>query len=196
ELGAGTGGADLLHQRLVPVPVQDDHIDLVDLLALGLGDQVQVLLDRQAQVHQVGRLRAGDQLLHVEHGRRIEHRAALGDGQHREGVVDPLRGQAGAVDRTHGDVAPGALAVARPLGVVQHRGLVLFALADNDDTVEVHGGQEGTHRVHGGAGGGGLVPVADPVPGGNGGSLGHPHQFEGEIPVRLVVFNRQRRAQR
>ncbi|MNY82574.1 hypothetical protein D3C86_2247670 [compost metagenome] len=48
------------------VAVKDHDVELVDLDALGLGDEVQVLLDGQAKVHHVRGFGAGDELLHVE----------------------------------------------------------------------------------------------------------------------------------
>ena len=91
----------------------------------------------------VAGLGTGDELLHVEDRGRVVHRAAGGHGHHRDGVVHALGRQRGAVDRVHGDVDLGALAVADLLAVVEHRGFVLLALPDDDDAVHRDGRDEG-----------------------------------------------------
>ena len=93
----------------------------------------------------------GDELVHVEDGRRVEHRAAVGDRDHRERVVAAGRRERRAVDRVDRDVALRAAPVADLLAVEEHRRLVLLALADDDRAVEVDRREERAHRVDGGA---------------------------------------------
>jgi len=157
---------------------------------------VQVLLDGQAQIHHVCCLRAGDQLLHIEHCRGIEHRAALGDRQDGDGIIDAERRQAGSVDGIHCDVAFRAAAVADPLAVEQHRSFILLALADDHNAIEVDSRQQGAHRVHCRTVGLELVTVANPVPASNRGCLGDTDQFQRKVAVRLVIANRQRAGER
>ena len=143
-----------------PVEQHDGHVGGRD--ALGLGDLVDVLGDGVADVDDVGGLGAGDELLHVEDRGRVVHRAARRDGQHRDRVVHALGGQGRAVDRVDRDVALGAGAVADLLAVVEHRGVVLLALADDDDAVHADGGDHHAHRVDGHAVGAVLVARARP----------------------------------
>ena len=82
-------------------------------------------------------LAAGDDLLHVDARARVEHRAALGDGDDRQRIGLPLRHQARAVDRVDGDVHLRRVAGADALAVVEHRRLVLLPLADDDHAVHV-----------------------------------------------------------
>src|SRR5690606_1415369 len=130
ELDAGAGLAHLVDQLLVPGPVQDDHRDVLRVAALGPGHRADVVGDGGVDVDDVGRGRSGDQLLHVEHGGRVEHGAARGHREHRDRVGHAHRGQPGAVDGVHRDVALGAVAVADPLAVVQHGGVVFLTLTD------------------------------------------------------------------
>ena len=188
ELHAGAGLADLLDQALVAGAVQHAHGHLGDGLVQGLGHEVHVLLHRQAHVHEVGGLGAHHELVHVEHGRRVEHGAALGHREDGERVVVAHGGQAGAVDRVHGHVHGGAGAVADLLAVEQHGGLVLLALADHHGAVHGHGVHERAHRVHRGAVRLVLVPVAHPGARGDGRRLGHPHQLHGQVAVRDVIL--------
>ena len=168
---------------LVPRPVEQHDGDVLGLAALGLGDPVDVLRDRVADVDDVGRLGAGDQLLHVEDRRGVVHRAARRDREHRDGVGHPLRGQRGAVDRVDGDVALGPVAVADLLAVEQHRGVVLLALADDDRAAHADGADQHPHRVHRDAVGAVLVALAHPATGRHRGGLGHPDQLESQVAV-------------
>ena len=152
-----------------------------------------VLGDREPDVDDVGGLRAGGQLLHVEDGRRVEHRAARRHREHREGVAHAERREPGAVDRVDRDVALGAVAVADVLAVEEHRRLVLLALADDHDAVHGHGADQLAHRVDGGAVRAVLVAPADPAAGGHRGGLGDAHQLQGEVAVRRLDRRRQRR---
>src|SRR5690606_26802663 len=72
---------------------------------------------------------------------------------------------------------------ADPLAVVEHRGLVLFALADDHDPVDVEGGEVEAHAVDGGLVDGLLVATAQPAGGAEGCGLGDPDQVETEVPL-------------
>ena len=124
-------------------------------------------------------------LLHVGDALPAEHRAALGQRDDGDGVGQALGEQGGAVDRVHGDVGLGRQAVADPLAGVEHRRLVLLALADDDDAVHVDGVQGEAHGVDGGLVGGDLVALAHPAGGREGGGLGDAGQLEGEVPVEV-----------
>src|SRR5690606_1559363 len=76
ELDAGAGFADLVHQLVVTRAVEHHHGDVFGARTLRLCDPADVFAGRQADVDDIGRLGAGDELLHVEHGRRVIHRAA------------------------------------------------------------------------------------------------------------------------
>ena len=79
----------------------------------------------------------------------------------------------------------GRAAVADLLAVVEHRRLVLLALADHDDPVHRHGVDQQPHRVDGGAVGRLLVAAADPARRGQRGGLGHADELEREVAVGL-----------
>ena len=70
-------------------------------------------------------------------------------------------GQARALERIDGDVDLGRRAVADRLAVVEHRRLVLLALADDDDAVHGDRVEHVAHGVDGGLVGGLLVAAAD-----------------------------------
>ena len=97
--------ADALDHLRVAVAVQDHHPDLLGPDALGLRHEPDVLLRRSGDVDRVGGLGAGRDLLHVDGGAGEEHRAALGQRDHRQRVRLADRGEAGPVDRVDGDVA-------------------------------------------------------------------------------------------
>ena len=78
--------AYLVDQLGVPGPVQDADGDVGDAGPLGLGDAAQILGDARVDVDHVGAVRADRDLLHVEDGARVEHRAAFGHRQHRHRI--------------------------------------------------------------------------------------------------------------
>ena len=98
-----------------------------------------------------GRFGPDRDLLHVHAGPGVEHGPPLGHGDDRDGVAPTQGGEGGAVDRVDGHVGFRTRTVAYPLTVEQHRGVILLALADHDDTVHLDGADEAAHSVHGGA---------------------------------------------
>ena len=161
----------------------DDH-DVADLDAATLGDQLDGLGQRAVEVEQVGDVVGAGELLHVDDRARVEHRPALGQRDHRERARHALGGQRRALQRVDGDVDLRRRAVADLLAVVEHRRLVLLALADDDDAVHAHGAEHQAHRVDGGLVGGDLVAEADHARGGQRGGLGRAHELEREVAVR------------
>ena len=123
------------------------------------------------------------QLVHVEARAGVEHRAPGAHRDHAQGVAAAQGGEGGALQRVDGDVGLGLRAVAHLLAVVEHGGVVLLALADDDDAVHRHGGQDDPHGLGGGAVGALLVAPAHPAGGGQGGGLGDPDQFHGQVAV-------------
>ncbi len=87
----------------------------------------------------------------------------------------------GAVDRIDGYVARRRRAVADALAVVEHRGFVLLALADDHDAVHGNRLQDHPHGVDGGPVGAFLVAPTHPPGGGQGRGLGHPDQVQGQV---------------
>ena len=69
------------------------------------------------------------------------------------------------------------------LAVVEHRRLVLLALADHDDAVHRDGVEHRAHRVDRGLVGSDLVAAADPAAGAHRRGLGDAHELEREVAV-------------
>ena len=124
-------------------------------------------------------------LFHVDAGAGVEHRAALGEGDDRDRARHPQRAEAGPLERVDGDVDDRRRAVADLLAVVEHRRLVLLALADDDGAVHRDRVEDVAHRVDGGLVGGDLVAAADPAGRGEGGGLGDADELEREVAVGL-----------
>ena len=131
-------------------------------------------------------LAAGGDLFHVHARARVEHRAALDDGDDRKRVGLAPRHQPCAVDRIDGDVDHRRVARAEPLAVIEHRRLVLLALADDDDAVHVHHVEEQPHGVDGRLVGGVLVAPAHPARGRQRGRLGGPDQVESQVRIAAM----------
>ncbi len=122
-------------------------------------------------------------LLHVDAGAGVEHRAALGQGDHGERVRAALGGEARTLERVDRDVDLGRLAVADDLAVVEHRRLVLLAFADHHDAVHLDRVENGVHAVHRSLVGRLLVAHPEQAGGGEGGGLGHAHELEREVAI-------------
>ena len=162
--------------------MHDRHVG--DGQAFDLGDRADVLGDRRGDVEDVRGVGADGDLVHVEHRRRVEHRAAVGHREHRDGVGHALAHQRGAVDRVDGEVAVRAVAVADLFAVVEHRRVVLLALADHHDAAHRHRVHQLAHGVDGRAVAALLVAAADPATRGHRAGLGDPDELEGEVAVR------------
>ena len=97
------GLAHLPDEPLVAGPVEDDHGQVLDVLAERVGHRAQVGGDRPGQVHGAARVRADRDLLHVGVGRAQQ--GPLGphgddaDGVGRAGGAEP-----GALERVDGDL--------------------------------------------------------------------------------------------
>jgi hypothetical protein len=183
--------AQLGDQRVVALPLEHDDGHVARRAALRLGDAADVLGRRERDVDRVDRLRAGGDLLHVDGRAGEEHRAAVRERDHRDRARLAERGQARALERVDGDVARRPVAGADLLAVVEHRRLVLLALADDDDPVHRHGVEHQAHAVDGGLVGGLLVAAADPAPGAQRACLGDADELERDVAVgRLPVAHR------
>ena len=143
--------------------------------------------DRRVEVDDVGRGRAGGDLLHVDARAGVEHRAALGHRDHRDRAGPAERGERGAVDRVDRDVDQRRGAVAELLAVVEHRRFVLLALADDDDAVHRHAVEHDAHRLDRGTVGRVLVAAAHPAAGCEGGGLRGPHELHGEVAIGALA---------
>ena len=168
-----------------PVENDDGHVGDVD--ALGLGHRIDVPLDGFVDVDGALGLWAHGDLVHVEHRRRIEHRAALTDCDHGDRVGPALGHQRRAVDGVDSDVTVGAVAVTDLLAVVEHRGLVLLALADDHHTTHRHRGEQFAHGVDRGLVATVLVATPNPTSGGQGRGLGDANQLHREVAIRCLV---------
>ena len=182
ELDAGARLAALADDVLVAGTVEDDRGDVVDVLAERLGHRFEVGLHRRVDVDHVGRRRTHRDLVHVDARAGVEHRAPLGDRDHRDRVVATERRERGAVDRVDRDVARGP-AGADLLAVEQHRRFVLLALADDDDALHRHRVEDDAHGVDRGTVGAVLVALAQPAPGGQRRGLGDADELHRQVAV-------------
>ncbi|SIH80229.1 Uncharacterised protein [Mycobacteroides abscessus subsp. abscessus] len=158
-------------------PIQDADRDVGDGTAAHLGHALDVFRNGGGDVDHVGGVGADGDLLHVEDGRRVEHGAAFGNREHGDRVRHALAHQGGAVHRIHREIAVRTVAVADFLAVVEHRGVVLLALADDDHTAHGNGVDQLAHGVDGGTVALLLFPAADPPARGHGARLGNSDQL-------------------
>jgi hypothetical protein len=180
----GSDVPHILDQLGVPWPVQDAHRHVRNGQSLDLGDRADVLGDRRGDVENVGGIGTHGDLVHVEHRRRVEHRAAVGHREHCYGVGHALAHQCGAVDRVDGEIAVRAVAVADFFAVVEHRRVVFLAFADHDDAAHRHRVHQLADRVDRCAVTALLIAAAHPAACGHGARFGDPDQLEGEVAIR------------
>ena len=106
-----------------------------------------------------------------------------GHGPAVDVAVDPLEGTRLTALGMPNAIA--VIAVADLLAVEEHRRLVLLALADHDDAVHRDRVEDEAHRVDRRLVGGDLVAAPDPAGRGKRRGLGHAHELEREVAVRL-----------
>src|SRR5207237_10190352 len=112
-----------------------------------------------------------------------EHRAALGDGDDADRARLSERCQPCALQRVDGDVDLRAFAVADLLAVVEHRRLVLLALADHADAAHADAVEHEAHRVDRRLVGALLLPAPDPPRRGHRARLGDADELHRDVPV-------------
>ena len=95
---------DCFDQLLVAGPVEDDDSDAHWALALGLGYSSQVFAGGAVMSTTSAASGPVDDLVHVEHGRRVVHRTPFGHREDGDRVLIPLARQRRAVDRVDRDV--------------------------------------------------------------------------------------------
>ena len=155
-------------------------------IALRLGDAADVLGDRRVDVDDVGGVGTDRELLHVDARPRVEHRAALGDGdapRSRSACPWPsawCRRSGRRRCRTPGP------AVADLLAVEQH-GASSFSPSPMTTTPSIETVPMRAHRVDGGAVAAVLVAPADPAAGGHRRGLGDPDELHGQVAVGCLT---------
>ena len=159
--------------------VEHDDADVAHRAPLALGDGSEQVLDRRVEGEQVGDVGSTGQLLHVDGGTRIEHRAPRRDREGGEGIGLALGRQRGALERIDGDV-DGRSAGADLLADVEHGRLVLLALADHHDPADGAGLERVAHGIDGGFVGEVLVTPAKPARGGDGTGLRDAGEVKGK----------------
>ena len=195
---AGSGGADVADQLLVPRSIQHDDHEVLDLTPETSGNRFKVVGRRRVQVDGVLRAWPDHQLLHVEIG-RVQQSAAVRGREHGDGVRRTGRTQVRALERIDRDVhlrelVGGAVPVpiarmGHPdlLADVQHRRLVALALADHNRAVDRHAVHHPPHRLHGNLIGLVAVALAHRVRTRNGGLFDHAQEFEGKVRIHMTI---------
>ena len=141
---------------------------------------------RPVEVEQVGDLLAAGHLFHVDAGAGVEHRAALGEGDHGQGAGHAAGAERRPLERVDGDVdLTGGLPspICSPLKSI---GASSFSPSPITTTPSIET-ESSTKRIASTAApvGGDLVAAADPAGGGERGGLGDAHQLQREVAIGL-----------
>ena len=186
EFDTATRGANLADQVGVSRPIEHHDGQLAERLVLGASNRVEIVAHRFGDVDCAACVGPDGDLVHVHERPGVEHRAALGDGDHAERIASPERGERRAVDRVDRHVGHGFAAVADVLAVEEHRRFVFFAFADHDDAVHAHRVEQVAHRVDRRAVGGILVASSDPLRCCESRRFRHPHELHRQVSVGLL----------
>ena len=165
--------------------VENNSGQIFDSLAIGPGDSLQVLGDRRFDVDLALRRRPDSDLVHVDEWPWVEHRAARRNGHGREGVVGTVGQGTRAVNRINSNVHLRPSPRADALTVEQHRGMILLALADDNDRIHLNGIQHQSHRFNRGTVSSDLIAATHLTTGRQCGRLGHAHQFQRQVACRF-----------
>ncbi len=133
----------------MPIAVEHDDRQILHATVLRTCDALEVLGNAGGDVDDLCGRGPDDELLHVVEV-AVEHGPALRERHGGDPARDAAGDEAGAVDRVDGDVYLRRVAVADLLTDVEHRRLVLLALADDHDTVHVDESKAAPHGVDGG----------------------------------------------
>ena len=171
----------------MPRPIQHDDRQVVHPLAFRGSQRFDVLLDAHFERAHAAPSGADGQLLHVDDARRVVHRAALGNGDHRDGIRQALGEQRRAIDRIDRQVDFWRLSVTDALADIEHRRLVLLTLADDHDAIHRNRPETVAHGVDRGLVERVLVAATHPARRGQRGCLSHPAQLEGDVAIKSAA---------
>ena len=179
EADAGPRLPDVGDEPLMARAVEHDDDEVVDLAVQGLGDGLEVVLDRRVEVDLPPGRRPDDDLVHVDVG-RVQQAALLGGRDDGDGVGSAGGAQVGALEGVDRDVDRRP-ALAHLLPDVEHGRLVSLAFPDHDGAVDVDALHLLAHRfdrhlVR-------VLPVAlaHGAGGRDGRPLHHPHELQKQV---------------
>ena len=206
QADARAGGADVGDELLVPLTIEHDHDEIVDVAAEAARNRLQVVRHRRIEAD--GILRAGpdDELFHVEIG-GVQQTAALGRREHGDRVGGAGRAEVRAFQRIDGDVDFGAARRPRGRAIlrvrhadlladVQHRRFIALALADHDRAVDRHRVHDPPHRLDGDLVGLVAVALSHRVGAGDRRLLDDAQKFEREIGIQHKKLKLKTQSQR
>src|SRR5579875_3151116 len=190
ELDPSPGAANLGDQVLVPRPVEDHDGYVVDRSLEGVGDGLEVVLDRSIQVDERRGFRPDRQLAHIGI-RGMKETASLGDRHHGDRVGETVGDQIRPLDGVDGDVDLDPSAT-EPLADVEHRGFVAFTFTDDDPARDLHIVERFAHLLDGGSVGDIALTAPHPTRGGQRRRLSDFYEIE-RIDGSLLRAPRDRR---
>ena len=118
-------------------PVEHDDTKFLDRLLESLGEFGQVVADRGVNVDRTSTPWANGNLVHVETGAGIKHGSLFRERNHRERAITAHCRQGGAVNGVDGNVYRGGIAIANEFSVIEHRGIIFLALADDHNALHL-----------------------------------------------------------
>ena len=153
-----------------------EHIDgeLRDILLEHIGEHTKLAAGAPMRIDLAARGRGRHELLHVEGGRGVHHRAARRDGENGKRVGLTSREVTRTLNRVHGDIGLERCArAAEPLAARRLGGFALPGFADHHHRVDIDAGKRDKHGIERSTTAVHAVAAADPVEGRKSRALGH-----------------------
>src|SRR5437588_3938289 len=203
ETDARARFAHVLYELPVARAVENDDGQVFDVAREAARDGLEVVFDRRVNINRAARRRPDDDLVHVDVG-RVQKPAALGGGEHGDGVVRAQRAEVRAFQGVNGDVnvwevvRRSVLVVARAdlLADEEHGGLVALALADDDATAHRHYVHLLAHRLDRHVVGVLAVALPHRPRSGDGRRLAHAQEVQGYVDAVQLLSHENSRSRK
>ena len=163
--------------------IEDHNTQLLYRLLETLREFDEVVGGRSVDVDGSSTTRADRNLVHIKAGPGIEHCATLGKCDDGNCAVSSHGGRRRAVDWVDGNIDERRATITDLLAVIEHRCLVLLALANDHDAVHGNTAEHETHRVDGGSVGTEFVAPTGPTRRRDRRCFGDSNQFESDIAI-------------
>lgn len=166
-----------------PRPINNHDCELVDGFTEPLAERTDIFGGGGSDVNCPTASRSHGNFVHVEARTGVKHRASFRHGNNGDGTISSQCSERGAINGVDGNIHGRCLPIANSLTVKQHRGLIFFALTNNDDAIHRYSTKDKTHGVNGRSVRSILVASTDPLRRSQGGGFGDAHHFEREVPI-------------
>src|SRR6218665_386895 len=156
-------------------------------LPLCHSERPKIFTDRLTDINDSDPHGIGDDLIHIEHRRSIQHGTTIRHRNHRQRILTTRGGERRSINGIHRNITGRTSAITHPLTVEQHWRFILLSLANNDHPVKINRTEKCPHGINRGGIRGELVTATNPRIRTDGRSLRRSDQLDRNIPVGVHV---------